>query len=456
MFAKTANYTTTLNGMPAFKTTNSACLDLFYNFGAMRGQDPMSKFKAACLENPNLALRILLWGRDARGGAGERQLFRSVLSNLSDLEATLLLPKIPEVGRWDDLLSVPVNTSARTIALEMIKNAIEEGNGLAAKWMPRKGPVASELRKAWKMTAKQYRKFLVAATNVVETQMCSGNWKEIEFSKVPSVAMSKYNAAFQRHNPVGFQKYKDALTAGTTKVNANAVFPYQILEIEDAQLRTAMWDAQPNYMVANSAVLPVVDRSGSMSSANLKGSKLTAEDIAVSLGLYCATKNTGPFKDLVVSFADKPEIQLLQGTLNDKLYQIKHDLDVGYSTNLMATLDLILTASKAMGVRQEEMPKILLFLSDMQFNDCNAGEWNETLLKTMQTKYTNAGYLMPAVVFWNLVSYGNVPALGNEEGVMMISGFSPSILKGVLSSDFSRITPEKLMLDVVLSPKYDF
>lgn len=456
MFAKTANYTTTQNGMPAFKTTNSACLDLFYNLGAMRGQDPMPKFRVAYRENPNLALRILLWGRDARGGAGERQLFRSVLSNLSDLEATLLLPKIPEVGRWDDLLSVPVNTSARTIALEMIKNAIEEGNGLAAKWMPRKGPVAVELRKAWKMTAKQYRKFLVAATNVVETQMCSGNWNEIEFSKVPSVAMSKYNAAFQRHNPVGFQKYKDALTAGITKVNANAVFPYQILEIEDAQLRTAMWDAQPNYMVANSAVLPVVDRSGSMQSARLQGSSLTAEDVAVSLGLYCATKNTGPFKDLVVSFADRPEIQLLQGTLNDKLYQIKNNLDVGYSTNLMATLDLILTASKAMGVRQEEMPKVLLFLSDMQFNDALSTEWNESLLGTIRSKYTAAGYDMPAIVFWNLVSYGNVPSLGTEAGVMMISGFSPSILKAVLSANFDRITPERLMLDVVLNPRYDF
>ena len=63
----------TVNGMKARKSTANACVDLFYNIGASRGKNIIPAFTAAYVENSDLALRIVQWARDVRGGAGERE-----------------------------------------------------------------------------------------------------------------------------------------------------------------------------------------------------------------------------------------------------------------------------------------------------------------------------------------------------------------------------------------------
>ena len=96
----------TANGMKARKSTANAVVDLFYNIGASRGKDIVPQFTSAFVEDKDLALRVAAWSRDARGGAGERQLFRDILLHLekTDTEACkALLAKVPELGRWDDL-----------------------------------------------------------------------------------------------------------------------------------------------------------------------------------------------------------------------------------------------------------------------------------------------------------------------------------------------------------------
>lgn len=102
-----ANTTTTTNGMGALKSTGSEIVDLFYNIGAARNNQPMivSMFNKAFNVEPTLALRTLFWARDVRGGAGERQTFRTILLELekNDPEQLIrLLPFVPEYGRWDD------------------------------------------------------------------------------------------------------------------------------------------------------------------------------------------------------------------------------------------------------------------------------------------------------------------------------------------------------------------
>ena len=97
----------TLNGMKARKSTANACVDLFFKIGASRGQNIVPAFTAAYVENRDLALRIALWVRDARGGAGEREIFRSILRHLEQVcptDAELLMARVPELGRFDDLL----------------------------------------------------------------------------------------------------------------------------------------------------------------------------------------------------------------------------------------------------------------------------------------------------------------------------------------------------------------
>ena len=184
----------TTNGMKARKSSANACVDLFYAIGASRGKNIIPQFTAAYVENSDLALRIAQWARDVRGGSGERQVFRDILVHLEKSnpeDAMRLMAKVPEIGRYDDLLvftTKPVKVKAYT----MLGDALRAGNGLAGKWTHRKGEVAREIREFFGMTPKQYRKSLVALTNVVETQMCANSWDNINYSHVPSVAHARY------------------------------------------------------------------------------------------------------------------------------------------------------------------------------------------------------------------------------------------------------------------------
>lgn len=95
----------TTNDMKARVATANACVDLFFVIGASRGKNIIPQFTAAFVENSDLALRIVAWARDIRAGAGEREIFRQVLTHLETYNpdaAKALLKKVPELGRWDD------------------------------------------------------------------------------------------------------------------------------------------------------------------------------------------------------------------------------------------------------------------------------------------------------------------------------------------------------------------
>jgi len=454
----------TENGMKARKSTAKACVDLFYNIGASRGKDITGDFTAAYVENQDVALRIAQWARDVRGGAGERQLFRDILVHLEkrDPDAALaLLKKIPEVGRWDDIFVFqdPVLKSA---AYTMLGDALRANNGLAAKWTPRKGQIAAEVRAFFGMTPKQYRKSLVALTKVVETQMCAGDWDNINFSHVPSVASRIYKKAFNRHSPA-FAEYVAKLVSGdkTVKVNASAIFPHDVLkgvighyrakmDMTETSHVIAQWDSLPNY-VGDASIMPIVDVSGSMSCPAGKNSNVTCMDISISLGLYLADKNKGVFKDTFLTFSDKPQLVTLKGNIVEKVTQMSRS-DWDMSTNLHAAMDKILDVAVKGSVPASDMPGMLLILSDMQFNQC--AHYDDTAMQMIERKFADAGYTVPQIVFWNLNSSDNVPVKADKSGVALVSGFSPSIMTSLLAADLDQFTPEGIMLKTVMSDRY--
>ena len=123
----------TENGMVTNSSTLNFCVDLFASIGAMRGYDKSritNMFAKAYNENALTAMKILFWSRDIRGGAGERQIFRDILSYLAENKKELLsknLAHIPEYGRWDDLLCL-FNTSLDFQAKTLIADALKSGN----------------------------------------------------------------------------------------------------------------------------------------------------------------------------------------------------------------------------------------------------------------------------------------------------------------------------------------
>ena len=444
----------TENGMKAVAHSGNALVDLFYKIGASRGKSVTADFEKAFQEDSDLAMKIAFWSRDVRGGAGERQLFRDVLVHLEKLHpATLeaVLPFVSEFGRWDDLL-VFKTEKFKHLAYTLIGDALRDRNGLAAKWMPRQGPIAVEIRNFYGMSPKQYRKSLVALTNVVESKMCAGAWDSIEFGKLPSLASARYNKAFGRNAKTSYEAYKARLTAGTDKVNASAVYPYDVIKTlrhgGDSVVADAQWASLPNY-IGDASVLPLVDVSGSMSCPVGGNANLMCIDVALSLGLYCADKNTGVFKDTFLTFSAKPKAQVVKGTLAQKMSQMNSS-DWGMNTNLHAAFDEVLRIAVKGGVNASDMPKTLLILSDMQFDQCVS--FDDSAHQMIMRKYKEAGYEVPNIVFWNLNSKDNVPVKFDKRGTALVSGFSPAVMKGVLTG--TDMTPYGIMLATVDVPRY--
>jgi hypothetical protein len=459
----------TENGMVTNSTSLNSCVDLFFQIGAMRGQDKtrlINAFVKAFSENPLTAMKLLFWARDVRGGAGERQIGKDIMSYLA-VNRTEVMRKnialVTEFGRWDDLL-VFFGTPLEKDALELIAKGLADKNGLTAKWMPRPNVSNREakrqahtIRNFLGLSPKEYRKLLVENCNTVEQLMCAKEWSKIDYSKLPSKAMSDLMKAFSKNDLARFQAYLASVEKGEAKINAGAVYPYDIVKnMKQGNTKGAnvQWDALPNYLENSSErFMPVVDVSGSMSCPAGGNPLITCMDVAISLGLYISERNVGQFKDAFVTFSDNPTLQILKGSLSERYNQLQR-AQWDMSTNVEAVFRLILSKAKAANVSADEMPTMILILSDMEFNSGTRGNWNKTAQESFEAMYAEAGYAMPKVVYWNIKSRGdnNKPVHFDKNGTCLVSGFSPSILTNLLGG--RDMTPLSMMLQVINSERY--
>ena len=82
-----SNKTFTENGAVTYSSTGNDCLDLFGTIGALRhaSDDEITLlFIRAFSENSDIAMKILFFARDIRGGLGERKVFRIIMNWLAN------------------------------------------------------------------------------------------------------------------------------------------------------------------------------------------------------------------------------------------------------------------------------------------------------------------------------------------------------------------------------------
>lgn len=330
---------------------------------------------------------------------------------------------------------------------------------LLAKWLPRKPKNAQqaqfirELREYMGWSPKQYRKTLVTLSHTVEQLMCAKDWAAIEYGKLPSKAAAIYQNAFKRHDDQRYLSYVAALENGEEKINAGAIFPHDVLLSAfngNPKVANAQWKALPNYLEGDiKSILPMVDVSLSMTS---RIGNCTCMDIAVGLGLYLAERTEGAFKDHFLTFSTAPSLVKVQGTdlLSRRQNMVKSNW--GMSTNIMAAFDLILRSARKDNLTQEDLPQMVLILSDMEFDQAQRGSTN---FDVIDQNFARAGYKCPKLVFWNLNGrVGNSPTTIHDSGTALVSGFSPAIMKSLLSA--KSFTPQQILLDTVMVDRYNF
>lgn len=472
-----SNETSTENGAKAFKSTKSNVLDFFAIGSALRERSAdfhVSIFSSAWMEDRLLALKAMFYARDIRGGQGQRQAFRNQLKYLAEIDSETVKANIhlvPEYGRWDDLYTL-IGTKCQEAALDLMRDQFmsdmrnPERPSLLAKWLKSENASSEETKRLAKITIKHfkispklYRKtlsILRERLNVIECKISAGEWLDIDYKSVPSNAMMLYRKAFAKHDPVGFSDFISKVNKGETTINSATLYPYEIVEKTgvfafggshiDPEVAQAMWDNLPDYLDGDdSSAIAVVDTSGSMYG--------TPINVAVSLGMYFAERNKGPFKDHFITFNYVPELIRIQG---ENFYaKVKHIARApwGGSTDLESVFNLILNNAVEGKVPQSEMPKKIFIISDMQFN-CVSGGKNQTLFERMKELYHQAGYEMPTVVFWNVNGRNSSqPVTMDENGTQLVSGFSPSLFKYIMTG--VNETPYEMMLKILNSERYE-
>lgn len=456
------NTTTTANGAKTYKSSLSACLDLFSMGVSSNSKEGL--ILSALAEDPVLATKVVLYLRDVRGGQGNKDIARafhkSVLSNKTAVTVEKLikiLPHLPEVGSWKDVYNLyGMNNKLDKAILNLVSEALTDGNALAAKWLVRQSQFHKDLAKHWGQDIGFVRRLVSGLTKVVETAMCNKQWHTINYEHVPSRANLVYSKAFLRNDSSRRQDFLSKAEEGKVSIKASTLYPHEIVHNVYDKSMEALWKALPNYMEGSEKynILPIVDTSSSMNTT-IHGSSISCMTLAIALGLYVSERNEGAYKDIVCTFHSHPTLaKILGNTLAERVNNTRR-IYWGGDTNLQATFNLILENS--IGATKADLPKVILLISDMEFNSCDRNYRSN--FAAIKAKYTAAGLPMPVIVFWRVdVKVAQQPVTKHETGAILINGYSPSILKSILSMDIESlesITPLNVMLKTV-AEKYPF
>lgn len=476
-----SNKTFTENGAVTYSSTLSDCLDLFAAVGALRHrseEEIVSRFMRAYTENKNIAMKLLFFARDIRGGLGERRVFKTIIKWLSCNEPESLrknLHYIAEYGRFDDLM-ILFDTPLESDMLEYIKAQLyrdleEMENGgdvsLLAKWLPSVNASNGETKRLAKRIAHYiglddaaYRKTLVrlrAYIRIIENNLRERDYT-FDYEKQPSKALFKYRSAFLRNDGERYNEFLDKVSAGKAKLNTNTLTPYEIItpffkrNVSDEERNSinAAWNALKDY-TADENALAVIDGSGSM----YGGSDPIPATVALSIGIYFAERNKGAFKNHFITFSENPQLIEIKG--DDILDKVRycHNFNEVANTNIQRVFELVLNAAKKNNVPQEELPKRLYIISDMEFDYC-AADASQTNFEYAKKLFEDAGYKLPEIVFWNVSSRSRQqPVTKNEQGVLLVSGCTPRIFSMIADGSISDSTPYEFMLKVLMSERYE-
>ena len=472
-----ANSTVTENGALTHITTESDCLDLFATIGALRRESDseiIDRFTRAYTENRDIAMKLLFFARDIRGGLGERRVFKVILNWLANNEPASVrknLVHIAEYGRFDDILTL-IGTPCEKEALDVLKAQFEADNSalanggevsLLAKWLPSVNAsnretiiYAKKIAKHFGLNDASYRKALVALRariRIIENNLREKDYS-FDYSKQPSKAMYKYRKAFIRNDEERYNQFISKVNEGSAKLHASTLMPYEIItpffckNVSDDERKAinATWISQEDFG-NDENTLVVIDGSGSMYGY----SDPMPATVALSIGIYFAERNTGAFKNHFITFSEKPQLVEIKG--EDILDKVRycHSYNEVANTNIQKVFELILKTAIKNNLPESDLPSKIVIVSDMEFDYCAEGA-SLTNFARAKKMFEDAGYKLPDVIFWNVASRNRQqPVTKNEQGVALVSGCTPRLFSMIASG---TMNPYAFMLEVVESERY--
>jgi len=366
---------------------------------------------------------------------------------------------------------------------------------LAAKWFPREGHKDSNFRRKFlerlypdimlgnkfkrtEYASIRFRHIITTLTqllNVGEQMMCATdgrNWADISIEHAPAGFVNKYRKALLNEllDAVGVRSTRldrikcrentlvaalnGKLKGANCDLSKLSRIIFDSLNKEITHGERSLINQQWNDMVKSVKervdllvkenennsdfidprnVIPIVDTSGSMGSANV-------QHIAIGLGILASSLSNLP--GCLISFSERPEMFKLDPTHDvfDKFQTIVRG-PTGLSTNIDATYRLLLDVMVKNKVTKSDFA--LLILTDGQFDSGLVNGVNDVFITRMEKAFKEKGYNLPRTIFWNL----NGRKLGFQttetmKGIQAVSGFSQTLMEQVFTGEYTLVLDE--------------
>lgn len=397
---------------------------------------------------------------------------------------------------------------------DLQKLSVNQKPSLLGKWLPREGSKNDHLAQIFATSfypeialqddrLRAYRKACSAlnmALNTTEVLMCNtdkekSTWSTIKPAHVPGRLLKKAKAAFmnelvntrkgRRFNPrfleaventrfpnnldrikcqKNFQEHMNKVLEGKASVKGgDTVFPHELVrEVmsvtkNQENIIEAQWIQIRNTLMKSFAarIVPMSDFSGSMEGIPLQ--------VSMALGILLSELNSPAFKDYLLAFDSFPSWISFKGlgTLKEKVGHARKFAQ-GLSTDFQKACDLILERLVTHKVPLGEAPTDLVVFTDMGFDAACGKTFNnktkpwQTHVQMIRANFEKFGYVAPRIVLWNLrAEYKDFHAKAGEDGVLILSGWSPALMKIVLSNNISVRTPYEGLREVLDNGRYD-
>jgi hypothetical protein len=486
--------THTTNGAIALSSTGNCLVDFFVILARNVETETLLKYLPECWSiDPKMTLAIILNARDRQKGKKEKNASNRCMiwlkRNKFNTYAKNILTYINKYGCWKDINYIAIkNPLNNEYEIELFSNQLKidkenlENNknvSLCAKWVSsqndkydKNNQIAQKIAtllvgnyaKKMEIYRKNYIIPLRKEIDIVESYMTSNKWININYDKVPSIAMKRYNNTFRKHDPDGYQKYINSIISGNKKMKITGILPHELVkyyldgneynETIELQWNAILADVKESGVLKN--MLAIADVSGSMYESKFGNVQPIYPCIALSI--LVAKCVEGNFSNKIISFSESPTIYNLKGdNLYEQIKDIMANLPMGFSTNFEAVFDMLIDLALTFNISSEEMPKNIICFTDMQFNeainsqidkgstDQNLNILHESIIK----KYEEINYSPPKFIYWNLngASDGVFPVSTKTENVAIISGFSEQLLKVFMTSSVLNI--ENIMYELI-------
>ena len=446
-------------------------------------------------------LKLCLYMREPRKGKGERSVFYNMVHWMwtnDNKIAKYMINQISNFGSYVDfcnLYQLSSLTELKQYLVEvygnqLLKDKNTDKPSLAGKWAPREQSKFSDFarditKRYFNKDKKAYRQLITSLNKrltIPEVNMCAKDWSSIEFKNVASKAMTNYTKAFQdvkvspfpknkryrvatgRRHELNHSDYEDRENcrknlvehiASGSKINATVSDLASIVErYLRGECEDPIWEAQWNSRINEikellkqsnykPKIFPMIDLSSSMNGSPMVN--------AITLGFFTSilidnelSESEAEYANMFLTFYSKPEIGKLErnASLHNKIKSLKDNgwmTRWGGNTNVQSAFQMILDIAVRHNVSKENMPEILAIFSDMQF-DQGDRSWSETSYEMMNRIFTEKGYDLPHIIFWNLRANTNgYQVTADKPNTTMLSGYSTRMMDLFLTSSIEDL-----------------